>query len=80
MSGPTKQELITKLKMRNAAYASLEKKYDDVCKDYEPMRVKCNAAMNLHDSQKHQIEMYLVQVNRLRKIIAAMAEKIHGGA
>ena len=79
MSGITKKELESKLQMRNAAYASLEKKYNDMCKDYEPMRIKCNAATALHNGQKNQIDIYLQQINRLHRIIAAQAEKIHGG-
>jgi hypothetical protein len=79
MSGITKKELEAKLQMRNAAYASLEKKYNEMCEDYEPMRIKCNAAMNLHGAQKNQIDMYLQQIKRLYRIIAAQAEKIHGG-
>ena len=80
MPEPTKKELISRLQMRNDAYKSLDKKYNDMCKDYEPMRVKYNAAMRLHDSQKNQIDMYIQQINRLHRIIAAQAEKIHGGA
>lgn len=78
MSGPTKQQLIDKLKMRNAAYENLQKKYDELFKQFEPMRVQHNAMKNLHDSREHQLKCALREADALRGVIAAMAQKIHG--
>ena len=78
MSGPTKQELTDKLKMRNAAYDNLQKKYDEICKQVEPTKVQNNALKKIHDAREHQLECALREADVLRGVIAAMAQKIHG--
>lgn len=78
MSGPAKQQLIDKLKMRNAAYENLQKKYDDISRQVEPLRIQNNAMKNVHDSREHQLKCALREADVLRGVIAAMAQKIHG--
>lgn len=78
MSGPTKQQLIDKLKKRSLEYYNLQDKYNELYDKFEPMRVQHNAMKNIHDSREHQLKDALREAENLRGVIAAMAQKIHG--
>lgn len=79
MSGPTKEQLINKLKMSESARKSLQAKYDKLCEELNPVKVQNNAMKRIYESRDHELKASMQEADGLRRVIAAMAHKIHGG-